>query len=358
MKKITAIVLALVMLLCSVALVAADEAAGKKVVFLVNGNLGDKGFYDSIAEGVNRLGSDYGCEIKIIEMGRDETTYETYFRDVSEQDWDLIIGATWSVQEVFEEVAADYPEKSYLFLDGSISTANMIGISFQSNVTGFMAGALAALKLKEGDAKIDASKKLIGVVASMDATNLNDFLVGYWEGAAYVDPEIKCLTSYVGSFEDVATCKELTTQLYTQGAQIVYAPASQSILGAVTASQECDKFLIGCDTDIYTIEKDMNPELVANVLSSSMKRMGDAVVYAATSLWNGSYTLGENYTLSLAENAVGLADNENYQALVSEATRAELEAIAGKVMAGEITIDTAYAMENDAIAAMREAMKP
>ena len=80
---------------------------GKKVVFLVNGSLGDKGFFDSCQEGIERLGSEYGCEVKTIEMGRDETAYETYFRDVSEQDWDLIVAATWSVQEVFEEVAAD-----------------------------------------------------------------------------------------------------------------------------------------------------------------------------------------------------------------------------------------------------------
>ena len=52
------------------------DAAGdepKKVVFMVNGSLGDKGFFDSCQEGIERLGSEYGCEVKTIEMGRDET---------------------------------------------------------------------------------------------------------------------------------------------------------------------------------------------------------------------------------------------------------------------------------------------
>jgi len=56
-------------------------------VFLVSGNLGDKGFYDSCAEGVNRLNDEYGCETKTIEMKNDQTAYETCFRDVFEQDW-------------------------------------------------------------------------------------------------------------------------------------------------------------------------------------------------------------------------------------------------------------------------------
>ena len=54
---------------------AADDA--KKVAFMVNGSLGDKGFFDSCQEGIDRLASEYGCEVKTIEMGKDETTYET-----------------------------------------------------------------------------------------------------------------------------------------------------------------------------------------------------------------------------------------------------------------------------------------
>ena len=329
---------------------------GKKVVFLVNGSLGDKGFFDSCQEGIERLGSEYGCEVKTIEMGRDETAYETYFRDVSEQDWDLIVAATWSVQEVFEEVAADYPDNNYLFLDGEVSSDNMIGITFPSNEAGFMAGCLAALKMDAGDEKIDPNQKIVGFVGSMDTTN--DFLVGYIDGIKYIDDSIKVITSYVGSFEDVATCLEMTTQLYNQGAQIVYAPASQSIVGAVTASSDCDKYIIGCDTDLYSEMVDTDANLVRNVLSSSLKKMGDAVVTASTGLWDGTMSLGENYSLGLAEGTVGLADNDNFQALVSEDIRTQLDEIASKVANGEIEVSSAYNMDTAAIETLRNEMKP
>ena len=342
---------------------AADEtgdstAAGKRVVFLVNGNLGDKGFYDSCADGIQRLGSEYGCETKIIEMGRDETAYETYFRDVSEQDWDLIVACTWSVQEVFEEVAADYPDQQYLFVDGEITSSNMMGIAFRSYETAFMAGALAALEMNSGAEQIDPDKKIVGFVGSMDIAAINDFLVGYIEGVQYIDDSIKVITSYVGSFEDVATCMEMTTQVYNQGAQIVYAPASQSIMGAVTASKNCGKLLIGCDTDLYSMLVDTDPELVQNVLSSSLKKMGDAIILAATGLWDGTRQPGGTYSMGLAEGAVGLADNDNYQKLVPEDVRAQLEDIVSKVISGEITVDTAYTMETAEVEALRESVKP
>lgn len=212
-----------------------------KVVYLCNGSLGDKGFNDSAESGMQMLKDKLGAEVKTVEMGRDETSYEGNYLDVSEQDWDMIVSGTWSVKELAQDIAAQFPDKNYLIFDASVDRDvvkdnNMMGLNYYSNQAAYLSGVLAAKMLESGDAKIDASQKVLGFVGSMDTANINDFLVGYLEGIQYVDPEIKVMTSYVGSFEDVSKCMEMTTQLYNQGAQIVYAPASQSILGAATAA--------------------------------------------------------------------------------------------------------------------------
>lgn len=191
------------------------EDGGQKIVYLVNGNLGDKGFYDSAASGIQMMADNLGAETKIIEMGRDETSYESNFLDVSEQDWDLIVCGTFSVSELAQEVAPQYPDKNYLIFDvtvdfDKVTTGNMIGVSYYSNQGAFLSGVLAAkMLLQSGDARIDSSKKMLGFVGSMDTSGINDFLVGYLEGVKYVDPEIQVLTSYVGSFEDVTKCMEI-----------------------------------------------------------------------------------------------------------------------------------------------------
>lgn len=334
-----------------------------KVVYLCNGNLGDKGFNDSAASGMQLLADKMGAEVKTIEMGRDETSYEGNYLDVSEQDWDMIVSGTWSVKELAQDIAAEFPDKNYLIFDVSVdrdvvTEGNMMGVNYYSNQAAFLSGILAAKMLDSGDAKIDPSKKILGFVGSMDTSNINDFLVGYLEGIQYVDPEIKVVTSYVGSFEDVSKCMEMTTQLYNQGAQVVYAPASQSILGAVTAAQKSDKYLIACDQDIYAELKDSDPELAANVISSSLKNVGESI-YTSVKGWSeGTMSLDQDYILGLDSGAVGLAKNENYTKLVPEDIQKFIDETEQKVISGDITVGTAFDMTTEDVAALRDGMKP
>lgn len=345
----------------------ADDAGASdkplKVVYLCNGNLGDKGFNDSAASGMQMLADKMGDEVKTIEMGRDETSYEGNYLDVSEQDWDMIVSGTWSVKELAQDIAAEFPDKNYLIFDVSVdrdvvTEGNMMGVNYYSNQAAFLSGVLAAKMLDSGDAKIDPSKKILGFVGSMDTSNINDFLVGYLEGVQYVDPEIKVVTSYVGSFEDVSKCMEMTTQLYNQGAQVVYAPASQSILGAVTAAQKSDKYLIACDQDLYAELKDSDPELAANVISSSLKNVGESI-YTSVKGWSeGTMSLDQDYILGLDSGAVGLAKNENYTKLVPEDIQKFIDETEQKVISGDITVGTAFDMTTEDVAALRDGMKP
>ena len=345
----------------------ADDAGASdkplKVVYLCNGNLGDKGFNDSAASGMQMLADKMGAEVKTIEMGRDETSYEGNYLDVSEQDWDMIVSGTWSVKELAQDIAAEFPDKNYLIFDVSVdrdvvTEGNMMGVNYYSNQAAFLSGVLAAKMLDSGDAKIDPSKKILGFVGSMDTSNINDFLVGYLAGVQYVDPEIKVVTSYVGSFEDVSKCMEMTTQLYNQGAQVVYAPASQSILGAVTAAQKSDKYLIACDQDLYAELKDSDPELAANVISSSLKNVGESI-YTSVKGWSeGTMSLDQDYILGLDSGAVGLAKNENYTKLVPEDIQKFIDETEQKVISGDITVGTAFDMTTEDVAALRDGMKP
>ena len=339
------------------------EDGGQKIVYLVNGNLGDKGFYDSAASGIQMMADNLGAETKIIEMGRDETSYESNFLDVSEQDWDLIVCGTFSVSELAQEVAPQYPDKNYLIFDvtvdfDKVTTGNMIGVSYYSNQGAFLSGVLAAkMLLQSGDARIDSSKKMLGFVGSMDTSGINDFLVGYLEGVKYVDPEIQVLTSYVGSFEDVTKCMEMTTQPYNQGAQTVYAPASQSILGAATAAANSDKYLIACDQDLYAQLAESDPNLAATILSTSLKNVGDSLFTAVQGLADGTMTYGNNYTLGLDSGAVGLAKNENYTSIVPAEIQGEIDEVEAKIVSGEIEVASAFNMSTEEVVALRDSMK-
>ena len=334
-----------------------------KVSLLCVGNLGDKGLNDSTAKGMERMEKEMGAETKIIELGRDESSYEGNFFDVSEQGYDLIISGTWSAKEVIEQMSVEYPENKYLCFDCAVdrdvaTEGNIMGITYEGNQAAYLCGVLSAKMFEVENEKIDPSEKKLGFIGSLDTAVINDFLLGYIEGVKSVDPEIKIMTSYVGSYEDVSKCMEMTTQLYNQGAQIVYAPTSQSILGAVSAAQKADKYLIACDQDLYTELKDTEPELAPYVLSSSVKNIGESLVAAVQGWKDGSMSFDENYVLGLESDAVGLAKNENYESIVPEDIRAMIDEVEQDIIDGKIKVSTAFDLSTDEIAKIRDAMKP
>ena len=233
-----------------------------------------------------------------------------------------------------------------------------MGITYEGSQAAYLCGVLSAKMFETGNEKIDPSQKKLGFIGSMDTAVLNDFLIGYIEGVKSVDPEIKIMTSYVGSYEDVSKCMEMTTQLYNQGAQIVYAPASQSILGSVSAAQKADKYLITCDQDMYTELKDSEPELAPYILSSSLKNIGASLVAAVEGWKDGSMSFEEDYVLGLESEAVGLAKNENYESIVPEDVKALIDETEQKIINGDIKVSTAFGMTTEEIAALRDEMKP
>ncbi|RKI80881.1 BMP family ABC transporter substrate-binding protein [bacterium 0.1xD8-71] len=90
---------------------------------------------------------------------------------------------------------------------------------------------------------------IIGLIGSMEHPIITDWIVGYVEGARSVEPDIKVIVSYVGSWDDSAKGKELALAQYNQGADIIITPAETAALGCVEAAKESGKYIIGIDVD-------------------------------------------------------------------------------------------------------------
>ena len=52
------------------------------------------------------------------------------------------------------------------------------------------------------------SDAVLGFVGGIDSPVINDFLLGYIEGAQYANPDIKIDTRYTGNYIDTAIAKE------------------------------------------------------------------------------------------------------------------------------------------------------
>ena len=333
-----------------------EAASGEKVkvTLLVTGSFGDKAFNDSAQAGMKKIESEMGdqVEVEMIEMGSDKTKFEGSMLDAAESDADIIITGLWDMKEITEQVSQEFPEKKFIIFDTDVDytlgdLSNVYSMSYKQNEGAFLAGVLAA-SVTSSDMEFANEDAVIGFVGAKDtAAVINDSAVGYIEGAQFVNPDIKVLVSYVGSYVDSATAKELALTQYSSGADCVFVAAGPASVGVIEAGAESQKYVIGVDSDqalAYEGKDEAN-----YIISSAIKGVGDSLFSSIERAQAGELPYGEHETLGLAEGAVGLADNEIYNTVVPEDVRTAVDGAKEKLLAGEVTVDTAYGMDEETL---------
>jgi basic membrane protein A len=332
-----------------------------KVVLLVNGNLGDKSFFDSANEGMNMIKNELGAEVKTIELGYDDTKWEPALIDASEGDWDVIIVGTWQMTEKLEKIAPDYPDKKYFIFDTTVDYSkgnlnNVYSIEYKQNEGSFLAGALAA-KITTSDMPLANPDKKIGFLGGMDNPVINDFLVGYIQGAKYIDKDMKVAISYIGNFNDSAKGKEMALAQYNAGVDIGFNVAGQAGLGQLDAAKEKKRYAIGVDSDQALLVKDKDPDKANLITTSVLKRVDVSLLRGAKMFKEGNAPFGKSEQLGLKEECIGLANNEYYEKIVPEAMRKEIDELSKKIMDGEIKVDTAMGMDVKKLNEIKDSVK-
>lgn len=338
----------------------AEEAL--RVVLLLNGTLGDRSFFDSADAGLQLIKNELGAEVRTIEMSYDQTRWEPTLWEVSEQDWDIIILGTWQMSEHLQEIAPEFPDNRYIIFDTAVDysvadLSNVYSILYKQNEGSFLAGALAA-SVTSSDMELANEQKMIGFLGGMDIPVINDFLVGYIEGALYVDEDVKVYVSYIGGFDDSATGKEMALAQYNAGADIGFNVAGQAGLGQLDAAKEMNRYAIGVDSDQAMVFADSDPQKAELVLTSMLKRVDNSLLRAVEMHMNGTLPYGEPEELGLVEEAVGLANNDFYQSNVSDELRAELAEMADMIANGQITVSSAMGMSTEALNELRDSVRP
>lgn len=339
-----------------------DTAKPLKVVFLVNGTLGDKSFFDSADAGLKRAKSEMGIDYKVIEMGNDPSKWEPTLADVSEEKWDIIVVGTWQMTENLQKIAPSHTDKKYIIFDTSVDYTkakyeNVYSIEYKQNEGSFLAGALAAM-VTNSKMPLANDKHTIGFLGGMDIPVINDFLVGYIQGAKQVDPQIKVAVSYVGDFANPAKGKEMALAQYQQGADIGFNVAGETGLGQLDAAKELNKYAIGVDSDQAMLFKSSDAKKAELIVTSMLKRVDNSLVRALKLYKDGKLPFGKSEQLGLAEDAVGLADNEFSQKLISADFKKQLDDLKAKILKGEIKVDSAMGMDNKKLDEIRNAVKP
>ncbi|SMC97971.1 BMP family ABC transporter substrate-binding protein [Rhizobium sp. RU36D] len=336
----------------------------KKVVFLVNGNLGDKSYFDLGAKGMEMIKAKYGdkVETKVIEMGTDQTKWLPTFQDVSDQDFDVIVACTFEISDIMTEVAPEYPDKTYILIDGVMpydkgDYGNVYSVVFKQNEGSYLAGMLAAGLIKDGTLPASDGNN-IGFLGGMDIPVINDFLTGYIEGAKAVNPDIKVAISYAGSFNDAAKGKELALAQYRSGTAIGFNVAGLTGLGQIAAGKEVNKYSIGVNSDQEAIFRDTDPAMADKVATSMLKNVEVTLARAYDLYVDGKLPVGQVEAIGLKENAVGLAENGVMAKLAKDELKKQIADAKAKIIAGDIKVTSGFAIDQAALEALRTSVRP
>lgn len=338
-KKLFSLMLAMVLVLSLAACGGSDDSEKKddalKVCVVYSGNLGDKSYNDSCNIGATKASEDFGVEIKNLE-GTTADEWRTNLLSACEDGYDLVICSSSNLQEYLEEFAPQYPNTKFAIIDTTVEADNVVSISFAQNQGSFLAGAAAALFTTHSEISGVNEESVIGWVGGMDIPVLRDFLVGYEQGAKYINPDITVLSSFAGTWQDPLKGKELTLAQYQQGADVVMNVASGTGPGILEAAKEAGRYAIGVDLN-------QDNDQPGSVLTSMVKRVDTACYSVIKSVADGTFKGGEVSYLDLAAEGVSLTDfsviKEHLGDQFPEDILTKLEEIQQKIVSGEIVVE-------------------
>lgn len=316
----------------------ADENA-VRIVHFINGARGDESFFDSAVRGIAKAEEDFGIEVATIEAGYNSSTWGEQLEEAAaSEDYDVLITGSALMRELLEGVAPKHPDKRFIIYDSSVDRAeggfeNVYPVLYRQNEGAYLAGVYAGLMTESGT---------IGILGGMNSTTINDFVVGYRQGAESVRPNIVVLVRYAENWNDPDLGEEMATEMYDQGADIVFQAAGTTGLGVFKAASASGKYAIGVDSDQALIIEKTDPDQASHILTSMMKNV-DASLYRALGLYvEGELPFGEAETLGVKEGGVGLARNRYYEVATPEEVKATLDRAEEDIRAGRITVETAF----------------
>lgn len=303
-----------------------DTSLGKDLTLalVVAGTFGDRSFYDSSKEGADRLAADYGVNVKTIECGNVDHMQQIYnAADVAQ----VVVLVGWEFYDV-ETVATEYPDVKFIWIDNATGApvANVLNITYAQNEGSFLAGYIAAKMSKTG---------VIGAVGGEDSDTINDFIVGYKQGALHANPEAQVEVLYANTYDDPAVGKDCALTLNEKGADVIFQIASKTGDGVFEAAQEKGFYAIGVDSDQKYIADDV-------IICSMTKGVGDSIYKAVEEYLKGNTSKwGTTWVADLATGYIGIGYGEDGSTQqISDELKAEVEALAQEIASGKITVDT------------------
>ena len=305
---------------------------GKKVVYLINGALGDKGFYDSGQEGMDALKA-AGAQTRTLEANFDASKYQNLV-DAAFEDADVVFAIAYGFEDPLKAAAKAHPGTPVVNIDFDIKDAdgNVTSVDFVEEESAFLAGAAAALATTDTSIAGINAEKTLGVVGGDSDPVTTSFMFAYENGAKSIDSAMKVERKTLGgAWDDQAKGKQAAEQLYDSGSDVVFQVAAAAGLGVLQAAKDRNLFAIGVDAN----QNDLQP---GHVIASDIKNVGGTIERVAGTIADGSFVRGKVLTFGIKDGGVDL-DLRASTKVLPAATEAKLEVLRQQIIDGSLVVE-------------------
>jgi basic membrane protein A len=278
------------------------------------GQIDDGSFNQSAWEGVQRAADEFGAEIDYIET-QDSTDYASNIAEFAENGYNVIVTVGFALGEATIAAAAAYPDVHFIGVDQfqGATVANVTGLIFPEDKSGFLAGVLAAGLTQTGTIAAVLGTDLVPPVVA--------FKEGYESGARWaadiMGKNLTIISTYHPGGLDVAFTDPqwgaaTARQALDQGADVIFGAGGKTGNGALievasASSAGTPPFCIGVDTDQWLTVPEAHPCLVSSATKSITSGVFDLIrAYVDGTVEGGNY-LGD----------VALADYHDLAAAVA-----------------------------------------
>ena len=300
------------------------------------GGLGDKGFNDAAWAGLQKAKTDLGVQTKVLES-KQIADYETNLSQLAQAGYSPVFAVGFLMTDTVSKLSTAFPQATFAGVDEFFNPpvpANVIGLNFKENEGAYLAGVAAGMALKDKTFPGYNGKNTLGFVGGMDVPVIEKFHAGFEAGAKSVNPDVKVLVVYAGSFNDQAKGKELGLQVINQGASIVFPAAGATGLGTIQACVEKNVPCIGVDVDQFLTV----PAAAAVMYTSVMKNIATAVFDTVQKAKDGTLKTGVNQVYGVKEGGMELAPFHDFDAKTSQATKDAIAKAKAGIIDGTIVV--------------------
>jgi basic membrane protein A len=203
--------------------------------------LGDQNFNDLANKGGTQAATDLGINWQVLESV-DQASFVPNLTAGAEAG-QLTVAVGFLLTDALTDVSAQFPDSSFLFIDGVVENDNVQSVLFQEQQIGYLAGVLSGLTTKTNK---------IGIVGGERIPPVIRYEVGFVAGVKSVNEAAEVVINYTDTFGDQALGKDTAAAQFNQDCDIVFPIAGLTGTGAYLAVAELNRpgeiWVVGVDT--------------------------------------------------------------------------------------------------------------